>query len=182
MKKKNQQKRKPLRRKLNAKVKGIYLFSLTSLLILYASCMSSKKTQDLHKNECDEFLKLNNACVMLKVLSDSIEFNKYFVDPSKEEAFNKGQCFRNVMNRLSSDAALGLNWTCSIAPCMYPSLSFEKSIYKIDLIRLMRANGCQDTANLFVSTKGFFTPQELGMIKTANRFEIKIDTMILYGK
>jgi hypothetical protein len=153
-----------------------------TIFILIGSCLNSKKLPVSSNDLCERLLESKDDCALLKILSDSSEFKKNFIDTNKVVGFEKADCFRVIMNRLSSKVDISLNWNCSMAPCTYYSWSLEKSIYKVDLIRLMRSFKCADTSALFLSTKGTFTAQELGIIKQKNKFELKIDTMILYGK
>ena len=153
-----------------------------TIFILIEGCHSTKKLPASSNELCESLLESRDDCALLKILSDSTEFKKNFVDTNKVIGFEKADCFRVIMNRLSSMVDINLNWNCSMAPCTYYSTSMEKSIYKIDLIRLMRSFNCADTSTLFLSTHGAFIAQELGIIKQKNKFELKIDTMILYGK
>ena len=136
-----------------------------TIFILVESCHSTKKLPVSSNEVCERLLESKDDCALLKILSDSTAFKKIFVDTNKAIGFEKADCFRVVMNRLSSKGDINLNWNCSMAPCTYYSMSLEKSIYKIDLLRLMRSFSCADTSTLFLSTKGAFIAQELGIIK-----------------
>jgi hypothetical protein len=160
---------------------------LLSVVILYSivflSCNVNKNTyKKLHK-ECNIKDSITSPCGLLSLLSDSISFNKYFVDTiDRERAKAKEDCFNNTIISLFKGTQMEPNWSCSFPLCSYNSFSLHKSIYKIDILRLMRFYKCADTTKLQAITTGIFSNQELKIIENQNKSFNPIDTLILYGK
>jgi hypothetical protein len=65
---------------------------------------------------------------------------------------------------------------CDFGGCGYYSYSLTKSIFKIDLLRLMVFYKCSDTILLKNNLTGNFTEVELAIIKQSQNRENPIDT------
>jgi hypothetical protein len=158
-------------------------YALMFFIIVFLSCSANKKTYKQFNLECYTEKKNDLPCDWLSLLSDSVRFSKYFVDTTnRENAKVKENCFNDIIIKLFKGSQMEPNWSCSFPLCSYNSFSLHKSIYKTDILRLMRFYKCADTIRLQSLTKGSFSNQELKIIENQNRFSIVIDTMILYGK
>ena len=151
-------------------IRLICLFSFVSTLLL--SCHSGKSIISLDKKyACQAFqVRKMDACDILHILSDSAKI--------RDDITNQ-KCFSDLIAKLAAKSQIRPQWFCDFSGCYYFSLSLDKSIFKLDLLRWMQFFKCADTTVLKAATKGVFTKEEINFMKIRERQGSKIDTTIL---
>lgn len=97
--------------------------------------------------------------------------------------FNQPNDFRVVINILFDSTKLLPYWQCDFIGCNYPSITSNKSLYRIDLIRLSKFYNCPNTNFLIKKTYGTFSTADLFLISSYNKFlsDKNVDTTIFFN-
>ena len=149
-------------------------FLLALLLIINLKCSNNPAGQKKNKSNsnCESFsLKNESTCKILHLLSDNAYWQK--INPDTK-------CVKETIFKLFEQTTMASYRYCEFTGCDYYSYSLDKSIFKLDLLRLMRHFNCPDTVMLKKTTIGNFTPAELSIIKERSQQKNPVDTSILY--
>lgn len=116
----------------------------------------------------------NSPCKRLQMLTDSN--SSYFAVRTPYDNLII------TINSLFNKTKMIPSWQCDFIGCHYPSLSLRKSVFKIDLIRLIEFYQCPKT--LLRNSEGEFSSGDIELINLKNKYknELNIDTMLLYRK
>lgn len=139
-------------------------------LVILSNCNSSNRLYD--GSNCGLKLRKGQECYTLSLLSDTLYWN---------ERNPEIKCFQPVVKTFFERAGLRSYRGCYFEGCFYPSYSLEKSVFKIDLLRLMRYYGCADSIRLKSYTRGIFSKYDtLHMREIKILSKIIVDTSIMY--
>lgn len=159
---------------INCKYQGMRLIKVSIFLsVIFIGCNSSK---GVRKNANDfkcEILdsKVKSECEILHVLSDTLIWKNGHL---------KVECVKDAVFDIFKKTNMTPYRYCSFTGCDYYSYSLDKSIFKIDLFRLMLFYKCPDTILLKSNLKGNFTEAEVAIIKESHYGRNPIDTSILW--
>ncbi len=120
-------------------------------------------------------------CNTLFLLSDSLKFAENFMDTNKTQAAIKARRFYTIISGLFNEAKIEPYWNCSFDLCTYNNFNLHKSLYKLDILRLMRFYACKDSVRLQSSTAGQFSDLDKKLMEKIRVYK-DVDTTILYGK
>ena len=137
------------------------------LVILTLGCNSSYLKYD---NKKIYFQRERNACILLKILSDSSFIN------SKEISLIQ---FRSIIYSLERYSKISPQWYCGYDGCAYRNLSLNKSLYKIDIIKWTQYYNCENVLKTLPKSKGKFNNSEMEYFCFANKNGAIIDTSLI---
>ena len=147
--------------------------ALVLLVILIMGGCTSERLVVRYKTPektVEEKIVFKSECEALRLLT-----NRQYIDSVKNIS-----AVMKILSALFERAGMSSHKTCDYGGCFYDNLSLEKSIYKIDVLRLMRYYKCSDSTELKTLTRGKFSYSDMERINTLPPFKTYIDTTILY--
>jgi len=144
----------------------------TLLFVIFMGCHSSHSlTKKVDGFKCEILdLKKKSECEVLHILNDTVNW--------KNGSLEVG-CVNSAVFDVFKRANMVPYRHCDFGGCGYYNYSLNKSIFLIDLFRLMVFYKCADTTILKSNIKGNFTEVELETIKQSHYGGNPIDTSIL---